>query len=106
MGKIGLEAVSKMPLKDHTADASQLKVMESAMNCREFVIANLESAGLADPAQGSLDDVADLAQAAAVGRARLGQMVLDVPLAKSLMVARRAIGAIAVEVTRSAAWSS
>jgi hypothetical protein len=71
--------------------------MERAMHCRQSVIPDLETACLSDPSQAPLDDVANLAQAAAVRRAWLGQMILDPPFLQSLVVAWRPVGAVPVQ---------
>jgi hypothetical protein len=67
------------------------------------VIPDLEAPCLADPGQASFDHIADLAQAAAVRRARLGQVILDPPFLQPGVVARRAIGAVPVQRLRLAA---
>lgn len=53
---------------------------------REFFVSNLESAGLANPAQRALDDLSDAAEPAAVRRARFGQVIFDPALPQPAVV--------------------
>jgi hypothetical protein len=73
------------------------------MDCREFIIADLQSSGLSDPGQRTLDDPANFAQSAAMGRSRLGQVILNPSLPQAPAVARRAIRSVSVQAFRPAA---
>ena len=76
--------------------------MERAMHRGQALVANLEAAGLPDPGQATFHHVADRTQAAAVGRPRPRQVVLDPPLLQPLPIARRAVLAIPVQGVRPA----
>src|SRR6266545_2311423 len=85
-----------MPLKDQTTDSGHLKIMECTMDGREFLIADLQATGLANPAQRPLHHVSHFSQAAAVRHAWRCQMVLDATFAQTAAIARCAIGPITV----------
>src|SRR5262245_24607944 len=67
------------------------------------VVADLESARLADPGQAALHDPADLAQPAAVRRPLPRQPALDVSLPQALPVLPGAVGPVPVQSLRLAA---
>ena len=76
--------------------------MERSMHRGQAIVANLEPPGLADPSQATFHHVADLTQAAAVGRPLPRQVVLDPPLLQPLSVARRAVLPVTVQGIRPA----
>jgi hypothetical protein len=76
--------------------------MEGAMQGRQSLVANLETAGLADPSQAAFDHIADLTQAAAVRCPLSRQVILNASLLQPLLVAWRAVRSITVQGIRSA----
>src|SRR5947209_6522150 len=76
--------------------------MEGPMHRRQPLVTDLQPTRLADPGERALHDPADLSQAAAVGRPRLRQVVLDPALLEAPMVPRRAVLPVAVQGLRLA----
>jgi hypothetical protein len=74
--------------------------MESPMHCRQPLVTELQSPCLANPGEGALHDPTDLAQAAAVWRPLLRQMVFDPSLLEALMISRGAILAVPIQGLR------
>lgn len=70
------------------------------MDCWQFIITNLQSSRLSDPGQRALDDPADFAESAAMGRSRLGQVIFNPSLPQAPTVARRAVRSVPVHATR------
>src|SRR5437764_6040666 len=98
MAVIILGTVSKIALDDPTAHAGHLEVVERSMRCRQLLISDLQSTGVANPSQRPLDHLPHASQAAAVRRPRPREVVLDPPLAEPAPVCRRAVGAVAIGV--------
>src|SRR5207245_8982286 len=88
---MALETLTKIPLQDRATDPRQLQKVEGAMDRWQLVIPDLQPAGAPDPLQGAFDNPADLAQAAAMRRPLLRQVVLDPSLLEALMISRRAV---------------
>jgi hypothetical protein len=74
--------------------------MESSMHRRQPIVTDLQAPCLADPGEGALHDPADFAQAAAVGRPLLRQMVFDPALFEALMIPRRAVLPVPIQGLR------
>src|SRR5437868_4491401 len=98
----GLGTISKIPLEDLAADPRQLEVMESPMHRRQYLVTDLQASSLAHPGEHALHDVADLTQAAAVGRPRLRQVVFDPPLLEPSVIARGAVLPVPIQGLRLA----
>src|SRR5207237_5693510 len=97
-----LGTISKIPLEDLAANLGESQVMKSPMHRRQPVVADLQAPCLTDPGQRALHDPADLAQAAAMRRPLLRQVVFDPALLEALMVAWRAILPVPVQRLRLA----
>jgi hypothetical protein len=76
------------------------------MHCRQFLVTDLQSPRLSDPGQRTLDDPADLAQPAPMGRSRPRQVVLDPSPLEPSPVARRPVLPVAVQRVRPTASAS
>jgi hypothetical protein len=74
--------------------------MESPMHRWQPLVSDLQASCLADPGERALHDPTDLAQAAAVWRPRLRQMVFDPAILEALVISRRAILAVPIQGLR------
>jgi len=71
--------------------------MKRPMHRRQLVVTDLQAPRLADPGECALHDPADFAQAAAVRRPRLRQVVLDPALFEALVISRCAVLPVSIQ---------
>src|SRR5262249_15611275 len=87
----------KIPLEHLAADLGEAQVMERSMHRWQPVVPDLQAPCLTDPGERAFHHPADFAQATAVRRPLLRQMVFDPALFESLMIARRAVLPVSIQ---------
>src|SRR5438067_10681539 len=87
-----------MTFHDSAAHPRHLEIVQGTMRCGQLFVPNLQSAGLANPAQRALDHLSNATQPAVMRHARRSQVVSDAPSSQPPTIDRSAVGPVAIDI--------